>query len=109
MILFFLNIVSLIIPSQDAQKAIPKGTLLAILITSIVYAGLCALIGAVVVREASGSVEDLLNGTAVEVCQTMKCEYGLLHDFGVRLALLMWCYFCLFVFCFVFLKSFVFS
>ncbi|XP_033108765.1 solute carrier family 12 member 2-like [Anneissia japonica] len=92
---------------RDAQKAIPKGTLLAIGITSVVYIGLVWLLGAVMVREASGNIADYFpvadavtsgivlatsmpiptsgpiattSSTAV-ICGAGKaCEYGLLND-----------------------------
>ncbi|XP_071964639.1 solute carrier family 12 member 2-like [Antedon mediterranea] len=86
---------------RDAQKAIPKGTLLAILITSIVYIGLVWLLGAVMVREATGSVADyfpsVINASMALTtrmpgpslasatnttgpCQIQLCKYGLLWD-----------------------------
>lgn len=46
---------------QDPQKSIPKGTLLAILITTITYLFMVVLAGACVARDATGNVTDLLN------------------------------------------------
>ncbi|XP_072037577.1 solute carrier family 12 member 1-like [Amphiura filiformis] len=68
---------------KDAQEAIPKGTLLAIAITSAVYAGLAILIGACLTRETTGSLDDLLAGNLTSACKDVTCEYGLLNDFGV--------------------------
>ena len=39
---------------QDAQSAIPKGTLLAILISTITYVAMAVMAGASTVRDASG-------------------------------------------------------
>ena len=84
-----LNGLDLFLFFQDAQKAIPKGTLLAILLTSIVYAGLAILIGSCVERFATGDVADLIAGNFTSACleEGAKCEYGLLVDFGVSFGL----------------------
>lgn len=52
---------------KDAQNAIPKGTLLAILITSATYIIMALLAGATVLRDASGTSmsEFLMNGTNI--------------------------------------------
>lgn len=65
--------------------AIPKGTLIAIVMTSISYAGLAVLLGSVMSREATGSVADLIAGNFTSACvEGVKCEYGLLNNFSVR-------------------------
>ncbi|XP_065316812.1 solute carrier family 12 member 1-like isoform X2 [Gordionus sp. m RMFG-2023] len=46
---------------KNAQKAIPKGTFLAILITTAVYLALIWMLGFSVIREASGKVSDLFS------------------------------------------------
>ncbi|NXK94574.1 S12A2 protein, partial [Formicarius rufipectus] len=79
----------------DPQSAIPKGTLLAILITTLVYVGIAVSVGSCVVRDATGSVNDtivteLTNCTAAACklnydfssCDT-KCPYGLMNNFQV--------------------------
>ncbi len=69
----------------DPQEAIPKGTLLAILLTTIVYVGAVWMTGATCVREASGLVAALLStneSAPVASCQGTNgtgCSYGLLH------------------------------
>uniref|UniRef100_A0A8D0B0Q7 Solute carrier family 12 member 1 n=1 Tax=Sander lucioperca TaxID=283035 RepID=A0A8D0B0Q7_SANLU len=78
---------------RDPQAAIPKGTLLAILITGITYLGVG--ISATVVREATGNITDIVtagascNGSAVAACElgwnfssctVKKCEFGLLNN-----------------------------
>lgn len=71
---------------QDAQKAIPKGTFSAIWISTIVYALIAWLFGAVMVREASGNIDDVGNGTVSEVCiEFDDCEFGLSNDYRVSL------------------------
>ncbi|XP_043916737.1 solute carrier family 12 member 2 isoform X2 [Protopterus annectens] len=82
----------------DPQLAIPKGTLLAILITTIVYAGVAVSVGSCVVRDATGSVNSTVTmnnwsnctdaacslGFDFSSCKPAgKCKYGLMNDFQV--------------------------
>ena len=70
---------------QDAQMAIPKGTLIAIAMTSVSYAGLAILLGTVMSREATGSIADLVAGNFTSAClEGVECKYGLLNDFSGR-------------------------
>ena len=46
---------------KDPQTAIPKGTLLAILLTTISYIFMAFMVGGTVIRDASGDVNDLWN------------------------------------------------
>uniref|UniRef100_A0A670ZLQ8 Solute carrier family 12 member 3 n=1 Tax=Pseudonaja textilis TaxID=8673 RepID=A0A670ZLQ8_PSETE len=82
---------------KDPAVAIPQGTLMAIFLTTISYLAIAATIGACVVRDASGSLNDTLvsnftggdcvglgcgygwNFTECSVTQT--CEYGLANDY----------------------------
>ncbi|KAJ8688514.1 hypothetical protein QAD02_024309 [Eretmocerus hayati] len=48
---------------KDPQSSIPKGTLLAIFITTSSYIMMAITVGATVVRDATGDVEDLFNET----------------------------------------------
>ncbi|XP_033751068.1 solute carrier family 12 member 2-like [Pecten maximus] len=94
---------------KNAQKNIPKGTFYSILISTIVYIGVAWILGATIMREASGYATTALqsvivgnasvNGTFLSVvnntlqpsavslasnCSLGKdgtCEYGLLHDY----------------------------
>ncbi|KFP91244.1 Solute carrier family 12 member 2, partial [Apaloderma vittatum] len=79
----------------DPQSAIPKGTLLAILITTLVYVGIAVSVGSCVVRDATGNVNntivtELTNCTTAACklnydfssCQT-ECHYGLMNNFQV--------------------------
>ncbi|XP_038660633.1 solute carrier family 12 member 2 isoform X2 [Scyliorhinus canicula] len=81
----------------DPQLAIPKGTLLAIVITTIVYAGAAISTGSCIVRDATGNLTDaIIPGTLTNCtnaacklgfnfssCAANKCSYGLMNDFQV--------------------------
>ncbi|XP_076252109.1 sodium chloride cotransporter 69 isoform X2 [Rhynchophorus ferrugineus] len=66
---------------KDPQKAIPKGTLLAILITTISYIVMAVFAGCTVMRDASGNITDLQNGTLIDCLP--NCSYGLQNSFQV--------------------------
>ncbi|XP_042722149.1 solute carrier family 12 member 2 isoform X2 [Lagopus leucura] len=79
----------------DPQSAIPKGTLLAILITTLVYMGIAVSVGSCVVRDATGNINntmitELTNCTTAACklnydfssCQK-ECHYGLMNNFQV--------------------------
>ena len=71
---------------KDASSAVPKGTLMAIFITSISYLAMCWIIGAVVARDASGIVAvALANGSNVvnTSCPIGSCKFGSMNDFQV--------------------------
>uniref|UniRef100_A0A4W4GWI2 Solute carrier family 12 member 2 n=1 Tax=Electrophorus electricus TaxID=8005 RepID=A0A4W4GWI2_ELEEL len=63
----------------DPQMAIPKGTLLAILITGLVYMGVAISAGSCIVRDATGVV---INSTMTDdfKCNGAACKYG--YDFS---------------------------
>lgn len=66
---------------KDPQKAIPKGTLLAIAITTVSYLGMAVLAGATVARDATGLVGDTVNGSMAFLdCGAGNCNFGLLHS-----------------------------
>ncbi|XP_037343067.2 solute carrier family 12 member 1 isoform X2 [Pungitius pungitius] len=80
---------------RDPQAAIPKGTLLAILITGITYLAVGLCVSATVVREATGNLTDIVtagmvcNGSSVAACDlgydfsscaVEKCKYGLINN-----------------------------
>ncbi|XP_058268621.1 solute carrier family 12 member 2 isoform X1 [Hemibagrus wyckioides] len=81
----------------DPQMAIPKGTLLAIVITGIVYVGVAVSAGACIVRDATGLKvnETSPNCTSAECafgfdfssCKTFNttesCKYGLHNNFQI--------------------------
>jgi solute carrier family 12 sodium/potassium/chloride transporter 2 len=94
---------------KDAQKAIPKGTLLAIFISSLVYMAAALMAGSCVIRDATGplnatAVAMIAHGTGVNtsclsdgcIIDTLgyeyhsncsfvdgECQYGLLNYFQV--------------------------
>ena len=70
---------------KDVHKAVPKGTLLAVLISTLVYVMLALFLGACVEREALGLVHDAVNATngSIASCVSQECQYGLLNDFQV--------------------------
>ena len=63
---------------RDAQKAIPKGTLLAIAITSTAYAVVAVIIGCVEVRSASGNLDDFVGiaNASLLNCTNASCQNG---------------------------------
>ncbi|KAG8598012.1 hypothetical protein GDO81_002463 [Engystomops pustulosus] len=79
----------------DPQMAIPKGTLLAIVITTIVYMGVAVSVGSCVVRDATGNVNDTLSYVMSNCTDAAckldynfsyckpECKYGLMNNFQV--------------------------
>ena len=70
---------------QDPQQAIPQGTMLAIVITTLTYVGFAFICGATVLRQATGNVEDLFNGTMTN-CTDINCDWGLHNSFQVEIS-----------------------
>uniref|UniRef100_A0A8C3VHY7 Solute carrier family 12 member 1 n=1 Tax=Catharus ustulatus TaxID=91951 RepID=A0A8C3VHY7_CATUS len=79
---------------KDPQSAIPQGTMLAILITTIAY--IAVAISSCVVRDATGNVNDTIvpgmscNGSSAcglgydfSRCASQPCDYGLMNNFQV--------------------------
>lgn len=69
---------------KDPQKSIPKGTLLAILISTLTYVVMVLVAGATVLRDATGEAADMANGslaymncTSSECIQVTSLEYNL--------------------------------
>ncbi|XP_078141151.1 solute carrier family 12 member 2 isoform X4 [Centroberyx gerrardi] len=79
----------------DPQSAIPKGTLLAILITGVTYVAVAFSTGACIVRDATGDHNDTVSDTVnctdaactlgydFSICREGGCQYGLMNDFQV--------------------------
>ncbi|XP_068081750.1 bumetanide-sensitive sodium-(potassium)-chloride cotransporter [Anabrus simplex] len=70
---------------KDPQGAIPKGTLVSIAITTVSYVLMAFVSGAVMERDASGNVTEMLyNGTHTD-CEGReeKCVWGLHNSFQV--------------------------
>ncbi|NWQ94558.1 S12A1 protein, partial [Burhinus bistriatus] len=81
---------------KDPQSAIPKGTMLAILITTVAYIGVAVCVASCVVRDATGSINDTVvpgmscNGSSAcslgydfSRCASQPCDYGLMNNFQV--------------------------
>uniref|UniRef100_A0A8C8SI35 Solute carrier family 12 member 1 n=1 Tax=Pelusios castaneus TaxID=367368 RepID=A0A8C8SI35_9SAUR len=81
---------------EDPQAAIPKGTMLAILITTVAYLGVAICVASCVVRDATGNMNNTVvsgmncNGSSActlgydfSSCETQECRYGLMHNFQV--------------------------
>ncbi|NXR42693.1 S12A3 protein, partial [Zosterops hypoxanthus] len=60
---------------KDPAVAIPKGTLMAIFWTTVSYLALSATIGACVVRDASGSLNDTVAVGSLG-CEGLACRFG---------------------------------
>lgn len=72
---------------KNVHKAVPKGTLLAILISTLVYVMLAWFVGGCVQREALGFVQEALQNTtnqSLASCAEQECKFGLINDFQVR-------------------------
>ncbi|XP_071397644.1 solute carrier family 12 member 3 isoform X1 [Centroberyx affinis] len=61
---------------KDPAVAIPRGTLMAIFWTTLSYLIIAATIGACVVRDASGLVNDTLSSSTSDDCVGLACHYG---------------------------------
>lgn len=82
--MWLFNKIFTLISLQDPQKAIPKGTVLAIIVSTALYVGMAVMIGAMVVRDASGVVDEYYIGTAFN-CLDRTCKYGLMNSVQVLL------------------------
>jgi solute carrier family 12 sodium/potassium/chloride transporter 2 len=70
--------------TQDPAKAIPKGTLLALLISMASYVIFVVFAGMTAVRDASGVVDEVANGTAFYCYPNRSCDWGLINSYSVR-------------------------
>ncbi|XP_072201839.1 solute carrier family 12 member 1 isoform X2 [Excalfactoria chinensis] len=81
---------------EDPQGAIPKGTMLAILITTVAYIAVAVCAASCVVRDATGNINDTVipgmscNGSSAcnlgydfSRCRSQPCDYGLMNNFQV--------------------------
>lgn len=78
----FLNVILILRTFQDPQHSIPKGTLLAILITTISYLLMAVQSGWTMHRDASGNVSELATDMFFN-CENRSCSYGLHNSFQV--------------------------
>ncbi|XP_037950069.1 bumetanide-sensitive sodium-(potassium)-chloride cotransporter-like [Teleopsis dalmanni] len=79
---------------KDPGGAIPKGTFWALLISMTSYAVFAFFAGGAAVRDASGNVADLINGTIVSSSLPCKlnntCEFGLANSYSVMQLMSLW-------------------
>ncbi|XP_045501318.1 bumetanide-sensitive sodium-(potassium)-chloride cotransporter isoform X2 [Colias croceus] len=84
---------------KDPASAIPKGTLLALLISMVSYAAMVLISGAGALRDASGNITDVIhiNGTVLDysalancVNTTEGCTYGLHNSYSVMQLMSAW-------------------
>ncbi len=68
---------------KNPQKAIPKGTLLSILITSIIYIWFSWICGATVLRETNGEIQFTNDTKLLTNCKNFTCNKGLVHDYHI--------------------------
>ncbi|XP_061203332.1 solute carrier family 12 member 1 isoform X2 [Neopsephotus bourkii] len=81
---------------KDPQIAIPKGTMLAIVITTVAYIAVAICVASCVVRDATGNINDTVvlgmscNGSSAcglgydfSRCASQPCDYGLMNNFQV--------------------------
>uniref|UniRef100_T1GUF5 Amino acid permease/ SLC12A domain-containing protein n=1 Tax=Megaselia scalaris TaxID=36166 RepID=T1GUF5_MEGSC len=72
---------------KDPSASIPKGTLLALLISMISYILFVVFAGAGAVRDASGNISDVINGTMItsnlSCLEDFTCQYGLHNSYSV--------------------------
>ncbi|KAF7686792.1 hypothetical protein HF521_015185 [Silurus meridionalis] len=61
---------------HDPETAIPKGTLMAIFWTTLSYLAITTTIGACVLRDASGNLNDSLPVNFSEPCEGLGCKLG---------------------------------
>nr|CAD7437440.1 unnamed protein product [Timema bartmani] len=70
---------------KDPAGAIPKGTLLSLLISMASYAIFVVFAGGAALRDASGNVSELINNTYIECRENGgTCGYGLNNSYSVR-------------------------
>ncbi|KAI4458081.1 solute carrier family 12 cation cotransporter [Holotrichia oblita] len=67
---------------KDPASAIPKGTLLALLISMTSYVTFVIFAGGAAMRDASGSLSDLANGTLTDCAANYSCTYGLFNSYS---------------------------
>lgn len=79
---------------RNPGGSIPKGTFWALLISMISYAVFVLFAGGAAVRDASGNITDLINGTIINSELACKaddsCEYGLAHSYSIMQLMSLW-------------------
>ncbi|CAG9818005.1 unnamed protein product, partial [Phaedon cochleariae] len=75
---------------KDPASAIPKGTFLALVMSMISYAIFVIFAGGAALRDASGFVSDLANGTVAECALRHNCSYGLFNSYQMMQIMSSW-------------------
>nr|CAD7437439.1 unnamed protein product [Timema bartmani] len=76
---------------KDPAGAIPKGTLLSLLISMASYAIFVVFAGGAALRDASGNVSELINNTYIECRENGgTCGYGLNNSYSVMQLMSLW-------------------
>ncbi|XP_074028973.1 sodium potassium chloride cotransporter [Leptinotarsa decemlineata] len=75
---------------KDPASAIPKGTLLALFISMVSYALFVIFAGGTALRDASGSIDDLTNGTLSACAVDYSCDYGLFKSYQMMQIMSSW-------------------
>nr|CAD7591528.1 unnamed protein product [Timema genevievae] len=76
---------------KDPAGAIPKGTLLSLVISMASYAIFVVFAGGAALRDASGNVSELINNTYIECRENGgTCGYGLNNSYSVMQLMSLW-------------------
>ncbi|XP_075145555.1 sodium potassium chloride cotransporter [Haematobia irritans] len=79
---------------KDPAVAIPRGTLWALLLSMFSYVVFVVFAGGAAVRDASGDISDLINGTIVssqlKCVADQSCQYGLANSYSVMQLMSLW-------------------
>nr|CAD7256779.1 unnamed protein product [Timema shepardi] len=76
---------------KDPAGAIPKGTLLSLIISMVSYAIFVVFAGGAALRDASGNVSELINNTYIECRENGgTCGYGLNNSYSVMQLMSLW-------------------
>lgn len=74
---------------KNPAMAIPKGTMLALILSMISYAIFVVIAGAVSVRDATGIAADVVNGTFLN-CASGNCTWGLMNSYSMMQTISVW-------------------
>lgn len=75
---------------KDPATAIPKGTLLALLISMTSYVTFVVLAGSTTARDASGIVEEIANNTQFYCYPDRDCAWGLMNSYSMMQVISIW-------------------
>ncbi|KDR10319.1 Bumetanide-sensitive sodium-(potassium)-chloride cotransporter, partial [Zootermopsis nevadensis] len=75
---------------KDPASAIPKGTLLSLLISMASYAVFVVFAGMTAARDASGIVGDVANGTQFYCYPNRSCKWGLMNSYSMMQVISIW-------------------